>query len=74
MSLNSEEFLSLPIMFSDHESMEGGWTRSIKRKGTVAELLDIWDIDSDYEWSEMAQVLRHLRRAIRQSKGSDEQV
>ena len=59
---NDEEFLNLPISFSYTES-RGGWTREMKRLGTVRELLEIWDIDDPNEDSEMAQVLRLLRTA-----------
>lgn len=59
---NDEKFLNLPITFSYMES-RGGWTRQMKRLGTVKELLEIWDIDDPEQDSEMAQVLRLLRTA-----------
>lgn len=64
---SSEEFLSLPIYF-DEEEKSGEWTRKVKRKGTIAELLEVWDIDDESETSEMAQVLRHLRNYVRGTK------
>ena len=64
---SSEEFLSLPIYF-DEEEKSGEWTRKVRRKGTIAELLEVWDIDDESETSEMAQVLRHLRNYVRGTK------
>lgn len=58
-----ERFEDLPITFEETER-EGEWRRTVKRKGTIKELLDIWDIDDPHEDSEMAQVLRHLRRIM----------
>ena len=58
------EFLDLPITFDDEEVNADGWRRRIRREGTVRELLEIWDIDDPAEVSEMAQVLRHLRRVM----------
>lgn len=57
-------FLSLPINFEEMK-WEGphGW--KVTRQGKVAELLEIWNIDDENEKSEMAQVLRHLREAMR---------
>lgn len=57
---NCSAFLDLPIVFSDY-ARQGEWTKTIERHGTVAELLDIWDIDDPLEMSETAQVLRLLR-------------
>ena len=58
------EFLALPIVFNAEEVNAEGWRRRTTRQGTVAELLEIWDIDDESETSEMAQVLRHLRRIM----------
>ncbi|MGD9157241.1 MAG: hypothetical protein PVG39_02430 [Desulfobacteraceae bacterium] len=58
------EFENLPIILDDTEKTVDGWSRNIRRPGTVAELLEIWDIDDEYEDSAMAQVLRHLRRVM----------
>lgn len=58
-----ENFLKLPITFMEKQPM-GEWTRDIERQGTVEELLKTWDIDDPTENSEMAQVLRHLRRVL----------
>jgi hypothetical protein len=55
------KFEDLPIEFDDEEH-NGEWSRPTRRKGTVAELLNIWDIDDPAEDSEMAQVLRYLRK------------
>jgi hypothetical protein len=55
------KFEELPIEFNDEER-DGEWSRPTRRKGTVAELLEIWDINDPSEDSEMAQVLRHLRK------------
>lgn len=38
-------FEDLPIWFHDTETNSEGWRRTIRRKGTMAELLEIWDID-----------------------------
>lgn len=56
-------FLDLPIVFDAEEVNSEGWRRRTTRRGTVRELLEIWDIDDESETSEMAQVLRHLRTA-----------
>ena len=58
-----ENFLKLPITFMEDQRM-GEWLRPIQRDGTVEELLDTWNIDDPSENSEMAQVLRHLRRVL----------
>lgn len=58
-----EKFEDLPIIFDDYET-DGEWRRRVKRQGTIADLLKIWDIDDEYEDSEMAQVLRHLKRIM----------
>lgn len=58
-----ESFEDLPIVFDDYET-DGEWRRRVKRQGTVKDLLEIWDIDDECEDSEMAQVLRHLRRVL----------
>lgn len=57
------KFEDLPIIF-DEQEVKDGWRRDVQREGTVAELLDIWDIDDPTEDCAMAQVLRHLREAI----------
>lgn len=56
-----EWWLDLPIVFREREA-HGEWTRETERAGTVRELLEIWDLNNPGERSEMAQVLRHLRR------------
>ena len=58
------DFLNLPIVFYSWEVNAEGWRRQTARQGKVSELLEIWDIDDESETSEMAQVLRHLRRII----------
>lgn len=60
---NDQAFKALPITFTESEH-KGEWWRMISREGTVGDLLKIFDIDSPLEDSEMAQVLRHLRRAM----------
>lgn len=59
---NNSAFLDLPITFPELETNEQGWSRTVSRQGMIRELLDSWDIDDPLEDSEMAQVLRHLRR------------
>ena len=59
----TDPFLSLPIIFTETQQM-GEWLRPIERDGTVEELLNTWNIDDPSENSEMAQVLRHLRRVL----------
>ena len=58
-----ERFEDLPIFLDDYE-VKDGWSRRILRQTTIAELLTTWDIDDANEQSEMAQVLRHLRRIM----------
>ena len=58
-----EKFEDLPIVFDDYEQ-DGEWRRRVKRQGTIKELLEIWDIDDPHEDTEIAQVLRHLRRVL----------
>lgn len=58
------KFEDLPILFDIRETKPGGWSRTGKREGTIAELLETWDIDNPYEDSEMAQVLRLLKTAM----------
>lgn len=58
------KFEDLPILLYETEYKSGGWHRSVKKQRTIADLLKIWDIDDPDEISEIAQVLRHLRRAI----------
>jgi len=57
---NQERFENLPIVTDDREYKDG-WNRAIKRRTTIKELLETWDIGDPEETSEMAQVLRHLR-------------
>ena len=54
------DFKDLPIDL-DEDEVRDGWRRTVMRKGTIADLLEIWDIDDPCETSAMAQVLRHLR-------------
>lgn len=61
--LDHESFEDLPIVFDETE-WDGEWRKTVKRQGTVKDLLEIWNIDDDCEDSEMAQVLRHLRRVM----------
>jgi len=56
-------FEDLPITFYDTETKDG-WSREVLRNSTVAELLEIWDIDDEDDKCAMAQVLRHLRRIM----------
>jgi hypothetical protein len=58
-----EKFEDLPITFDDYE-INGEWRRRTTRTGTISDLLKIWIIDDPYEDSQMAQVLRHLRRIM----------
>lgn len=64
---DDSEFLALPITFDEYEQ-NGEWRRQVRREGTIAELLEVWDIDNESEVSEMAQVLRHLRNYVRGTK------
>lgn len=57
-------FLELPITHFETE-WNGEWSRQVAREGTVRDLLNTWDIDDPDERSEIAQVLRHLRDAMR---------
>lgn len=58
-------FEDLPIIFEETESKPDGWCRKVRRTGTVAELLNTWDIDGDEDYDcVMSQVLRHLRRVM----------
>jgi len=56
------KFEDLPIEIKEYEYNKDGWSRKVKKPGTIADLLEIWPIDDPNEDSEMAQVLRHLRR------------
>ena len=56
-------FENLPLELDDIET-QGGWTRKVRKLGTVAGLLDTWELDNPDDMSEMAQVLRHLRNAM----------
>lgn len=60
--LRSINFENLIIIMDDEEIQSHGWRRRIKRGGSVKELLDIWDIDTDD--CAMAQVLCHLRKLL----------
>jgi hypothetical protein len=53
-------FEDLPIML-DSTEYQDGWQRDIKKQGTIADLLEIWDINNPSENSVMAQVLRLLK-------------
>lgn len=55
------EFLDLPIIFDEIETSKDGWRRTVKRQGSIRELLTIWNIDDEDDLSAMVQVLRHLR-------------
>lgn len=57
-------FEDLPIKLEEVEYSTDGWQRTVQKPGTVADLLEIWDIDDDTDISAMAQVLRHLRRVM----------
>jgi hypothetical protein len=57
------KFLNLPIVLDEIERQPGGWTRTVKKNGSIKDLLVIWNIDNDNDTSEMAQVLRHLKNA-----------
>ena len=59
------KFEDLPILLDETEYTSGGWHRTIKKQGTIADLLETWDIDDPDEDSTMAQVLRHLRDALK---------
>jgi hypothetical protein len=63
-------FEDLPITFEDDVVVSdcGSWHRFIEREGTIAELLETWDIDNPFENSAMAQVLRHLRDSIKRNE------
>jgi hypothetical protein len=58
-----KRFEDLPILIADEE-YKNGWRRTFKKEGTIADLLDIWDIDDDENMSEMAQVLRYLKKYV----------
>jgi hypothetical protein len=60
--LRAINFESLIIIMDDEEIQSHGWRRRIKRGGSVKELLDIWDIDTDD--CAVAQVLTHLRQLL----------
>jgi len=69
MRKSTVSFEDLPITFNDVEtSDDGNWYRSVEREGTIAELLETWDIDDPFENSAMAQVLRHLRDSIKRNE------
>jgi hypothetical protein len=57
------KFEDLPIDLRDTEYRDD-WCRDVWRKGTIADLLEIWNIDDPTENCAMAQVLRHLRRLM----------
>ncbi len=57
------KFEDLPINIEETEYL-GGWQRRIAKKGTIKDLLEIWDIADESETSEMAQVLRHLKNIM----------
>ena len=59
------KFEDLPIIFRAVEYGKDGWFKHIERDGTIAELLETWDIDDPEEMDEIAQVLRHLRNALK---------
>ena len=59
----SDRFYNLPIVLNEIERQPGGWTRNIRKNGTVKDLLDTWDINDKNDTSEMTQVLRHLKNA-----------
>lgn len=54
------KFEDLPIIMQDTEYKDG-WSRTVNRQSTIAELLKILDINDSSENSSIAQVLRHLR-------------
>ncbi len=58
-----EKFEDLPITFKERV-YQGEWIKMVKRQGTVAELLEVWDIDDPYDDTEITQVLRHLKRIM----------
>lgn len=60
--LRAINFENLIIIMDEEETQDHGWRRRIKRDGSVKELLDIWDIDSDD--CAIAQVLCHLRKLL----------
>ena len=59
------KFEDLPIELTRTKWYKNGWRKDIKESGTIADLLKVWDIDDPDENSEMAQVLRHLRDALK---------
>ena len=62
----SDRFYNLPIILNDIERQSGGWTRVVKKNGSIKDILEIWDIDNidDHDDdTEMVQVLRHLKNA-----------
>lgn len=61
--ISDDTFLNLPIFITECEYKKGGWTRSIKTKKNINDLLETWNIEEGE--SEMEQVLRHLRTQIR---------
>jgi hypothetical protein len=62
------KFEDFPIEFEETEYGKDGWSRSVVRQGTIADLLEIWDIDDPEEGKcAIAQVLRHLRSILSDS-------
>jgi protein-tyrosine-phosphatase len=58
-------FEELPITIDQRlcKEIDGKiWNSDVKKDVTISNLLEVWDIDDPYETSEMAQVLRHLKR------------
>ena len=62
------KFEDLPIMLEKDQVSVDGWRRTLLVEGTIADLLDIWDIDDESDSSAMAQVLRHLRSKCQESE------
>jgi hypothetical protein len=76
MRKSTVRFEDLPITFKDDVVVSdcGSWHKYIEREGTIAELLETWDIDNPFENSAMVQVLRHLRDSIKRNEESQQDV
>ena len=62
-----EYFENLPIKTTEL-IFEEGWNKRIPSWSNIKELLKTWDIDDPKEETEIAQVLRHLKRIIIENK------
>ena len=70
--LKNFRFEDLPIEIDDTEYRPGGWHRSTTKNGTIADLLETWNIDDPTESCEFAQVLRYLKQAMAELSATPE--